>query len=121
MSGRYGSDQFSRFIMGCAIVTLVLYFVLGSSIMYFLTIALLIYNYYRTFSRNYNKRYQENIRFLEIKDRLFGGFSDWKETRNTPYRIYRCPGCRKKVRVPKGKGKISITCPRCHREFIKRT
>ena len=37
------------------------------------------------------------------------------------YRFYKCPQCRQRVRVPKGKGRICITCPKCRAEFIKKS
>ena len=66
---------------------------------------------FRMLSKNRYQRYQENRRFLQLKDRL-------KDRSN---RYYRCPKCRQMVRVPKGKGKISITCPRCKEKFVKKT
>ncbi|MCI6730354.1 MAG: hypothetical protein SOY32_01860 [Candidatus Faecousia sp.] len=66
---------------------------------------------FRMLSRNKTKRYQENRRFLQLLDRL--------KDRNNRY--FRCPKCRQTVRVPRGKGKISITCPRCKEKFIKKT
>ncbi|MCD7981014.1 MAG: zinc-ribbon domain-containing protein [Clostridiales bacterium] len=37
------------------------------------------------------------------------------------YKFYMCPHCSQKVRVPKGKGRIEITCPKCRTTFIKTT
>ena len=56
-------------------------------------------------------RYQENRRFLLLIDRI--------KDRNNRY--FNCPKCRQTVRVPRGKGKISITCPKCREKFIKKT
>lgn len=66
---------------------------------------------YRMLSRNTYKRYQENRRFLQLLDRI-------KDRQN---RYFKCPKCKQMVRVPKGKGKISITCPRCREKFVKKT
>ena len=60
MTGRYGADQLSRFIMACGMVTLVCYMIFRGSLWYYLTLILLVWNYYRALSRNYEKRYQEN-------------------------------------------------------------
>ena len=73
--------------------------------------ALLFWANFRTFSRNTYKRYQENRRYLRFMDQL----------RDKEHRYYTCPRCRQTVRVPKGKGKISITCPKCSERFIKKT
>ena len=122
MMGRYGADQLSRFIMGCGVVTLILYMILRGSLWYWLTLILLVWNYFRVFSRNHTKRALENQRYLDLRDRVLGIFRGSRSgARDKNFRIYRCPSCHQKVRVPKGKGRISITCPKCHREFIKRT
>lgn len=127
MTGRYGTDQLSRFIMGCGLVTLVLYMITRGNLWYYLTFGLLIWNYARAFSRNYNKRYQENLKFLELKSQVMAKFpgrsqsGSYHQAKDTTHRIYKCPFCSQKVRVPRGKGKISITCPKCHKDFIKRT
>lgn len=73
--------------------------------------ALLILSLVRFFSRNTYKRYQENHRFLMLVDQL--------KDRNNRY--FKCPKCSQLVRVPRGKGKISITCPKCREKFIKKT
>ena len=65
----------------------------------------------RCFSRNTSKRYNENRRFLLLLDRI-------KDRSN---RYYSCPKCRQTVRVPRGKGKIAIICPKCREKFIKKT
>ena len=66
---------------------------------------------YRMLSKSTYRRYQENRRFLQLIDRI-------KDRKN---RYYKCPKCKQLVRVPRGKGKISITCPRCKEKFVKKT
>lgn len=67
---------------------------------------------FRIFSRNTAKRYAENERFRQFFSRLRG---------MKTYCYYRCPACKTRVRVPRGKGKIRITCPACRESFIKKT
>ena len=76
-----------------------------------LSYGLMIWAIWRTLSRNTYKRYQENRKFLQLVGRA--------KDRNNRY--FDCPKCRQMVRVPRGKGKISITCPRCHEKFIRKT
>ncbi|WP_434311504.1 hypothetical protein [Hominifimenecus sp. rT4P-3] len=122
MMGRYGADQLSRFIMGCGIVTLILYMILRGRLWYWLTLVLLVWNYYRVLSRDHNKRYRENLKYLELRRKVTGIFRGTRTSaQDKNFRIYHCPSCHQKVRVPRGKGKISITCPKCRCEFIKRT
>ena len=66
---------------------------------------------FRSLSRNVYKRYEENRKFLMF----------WQKLKDKDHRYYNCPRCHQQVRVPKGKGKISITCPKCQEKFIKTT
>lgn len=121
MMGRYGMDAFSRFLM---IIWLILWgidLLINSGILSFLSLMLLIYTYYRMFSRNIQKRYQENIRYLNIKNKFLSKLRSEKSVmkQRKTHHIYRCPNCRQKIRIPKGKGRICITCPKCKTEFTK--
>ena len=123
MAGRYGNDQLNQFIFIVAIISMVLEIITRQSLFYTLTLVLLILAYVRVFSRNINKRYEENIKFLQKKDAILNKFRKQKyyaaQRRN--FHIYTCPQCKQKIRIPKGKGKISITCPKCRTSFIKKS
>ena len=97
MSGRYGSDAFGNFLCVVSLICLVLGLFVG--IFYYIGLALLIYTYFRMLSRNVSKRYAENQMF----------------------RYFSCPRCKQQIRVPKSRGRISITCPKCGTQFIKKT
>ena len=130
MAGRYGVDQFSRFLSIAACVLLIasipLCFVWEghlSDVVNVLGIAALIWCYVRTFSRNYTARQKENLRYLAVQNRITGWFRlqrDKHRYRNE-YKFYTCPGCKSVVRVPKGKGRLRITCRRCGYSFEKKT
>ena len=115
MAGRYGTDKLNMLILsvGLAVSLLSVFFryPLANLLLVVLSYGLMIWAIFRTLSRNTYKRYQENRRFLQIVGRL--------KDRNNRY--FDCPKCRQMVRVPRGKGKISITCPRCHEKFIRKT
>ena len=123
MAGRYGNDQLNQFIFIVAIISMVLEIITRQSLFYTLTLVLLILAYVRVFSRNINKRYEENMKFLQKKDAILNKFRRQKyyaaQRRN--FHIYTCPQCKQKIRIPKGKGKISITCPKCKTSFIKKS
>ncbi|SDN07611.1 hypothetical protein [Lachnospira pectinoschiza] len=123
MYGRYGMDQFSRFTSIVCMVLLVLTLFIHNSAVYFIAILLLIYTYFRVFSRNISKRSKENQRYLNIYYKCQGKLNYLKARikDGKTHRIFKCPNCNQKIRVPKGKGKISIKCPKCRIEFIKRT
>ena len=118
MAGRYGNDQLNQFIFIVAIISMVLEIITRQSLFYTLILA-----YVRVFSRNINKRYEENMKFLQKKDAILNKFRRQKyyaaQRRN--FHIYTCPQCKQKIRIPKGKGKISITCPKCRTSFIKKS
>lgn len=129
MQGRYGNDQLNNFLMKAFLVEFLLYFLLRgvsrglSTVMYYLGFATIIYVYYRLFSRNIYKRASENQAFLNKTVNIRSKINSQKsmmQQRKT-HRIYKCPTCKQKVRVPKGKGKISIHCPKCDTYFIKRS
>ena len=123
MAGRYGNDQLNQFIFIVAIISMVLEIITRQSLFYTLTLVLLILAYVRVFSRKINKRYEENMKFLQKKDAILNKFRKQKyyaaQRRN--FHIYTCPQCKQKIRIPKGKGKISITCPKCRTSFIKKS
>ncbi len=122
MAGRYGVDALNKFLLGASVVLLVCsMFVRRGTMLYSFALLLLLICYVRMFSRNIQARYQENIKFYNMKNKFFGFFKKQKsymEQRKT-YHIYKCPTCKQKIRIPKGKGKIAITCPKCKTEFIK--
>lgn len=93
------------------------------NILYWLGLALLIYSYFRILSRNVSKRYEENQRYLNAKYRAVVKKNNLKKrwAQRSTYRFFKCPQCKQTVRVPKGRGKICITCPKCKTEFIKKS
>lgn len=136
MSGRYGRDELNTFLSFLCIILLVINMFVGRRILFYLALAVLVILYLRTFSKNYSKRRAENEKFLQIKDRITGFFTGRRsggrtENRyNDQYRAekedrehvyFSCPRCRKRLRVPRGRGKISIHCPQCGNDFIERT
>lgn len=121
MMGRNGMDDLNRFFMIVWIVLWVIELFTGNGILSFLSFILLIYLYFRMFSRNLSKRYQENVKYLNIKNKIVSKFRSEQtimKQRKT-HHIYKCPTCRQKIRIPRGKGRICITCPKCKTEFTK--
>lgn len=115
MMGRYGTDKLNMWILGGGLVLcLVSIFISNVYVDLALTVgsyALMIWAIFRTFSRNTYKRYRENRRFLMLLDRI----------KDREHRYFDCPKCRQPVRVPRGKGKIMITCPKCKEKFQRKT
>ena len=123
MIGRYGTDGLNQFLSIASLVLLLIAIISRVSLFTSLGAALLIFCYYRTFSRNISKRTEENYKFYTLKDRVGNKFKGWKEqwANRKVYHYYRCPQCRQKLRVPRGRGRIQISCPRCGTQFIKKS
>ena len=115
MAGRYGTDKLNMWILGAGVVLcLISVFIRFPPVNLALTAVsyiLMIWAIFRTFSRNTYKRYRENRRFLMCLDRI----------KDRDHRYFDCPKCRQPVRVPRGKGKIMITCPKCKEKFQRKS
>ena len=127
MQGRYGVDHFSHFLVTLAFLLMFIQLFIRHDvfklIVSVLVVIILIYSYYRTFSRNHYQRYRENEWYLRHHNRVKCFFSRERNNmqQRKTHRIFRCPSCGQSIRVPKGKGKIAITCPMCKTEFIKKS
>lgn len=128
MSGRYGIDQLYRFLLLC-IVLCTLFAVLLSDIPVLAGLfnaaayVLIVWTVYRVFSRKIEKRYLENLHYLEwmgsIRQHL--RMSKEKFQQRKEYKFFVCPTCKTNLRVPKGKGKVNITCSKCGNRFQGKT
>lgn len=123
MIGRYGFDDLSRIFLGITLALMVISLFAKNQILYLVSLLILVYCYYRTFSRNIAKRQQENQKFCNFRYQRVVKWNKLKErqAQKKIYRFYKCPQCSQTVRVPKGRGKICITCPKCQTEFIKKS
>ena len=130
MYGRYGMDQlgFALVILGCVITFVLSLFGLryrgGWGALIFRVLGMLPYLVFvlRALSKDIEKRRAENMRFLKVWSPCAAFFSKKaSQCRDKEHKYYNCPGCSRTLRVPKGKGKIEISCPHCGRKFKKRT
>jgi LSD1 subclass zinc finger protein len=132
-NGRTGVDALGRTVTWIALILMLLTMITHSSICYLLAMACLVYSVWRMLSKNYQKRYYEIAKFLEKTAkirRLFSGLpykikSFFAKTKanyeqRKVYAIFKCPSCKQKLRAPKGRGKIQVTCSKCHTVFIKK-
>ncbi len=116
MLGRYGSDKLNVFLLIAGVVLMLLGSILGSWFVWAVIFTLLgyaavIWCIFRMYSRNIQARRRENAAFLNF----------FAHRKDKEHRYFRCPKCRQTVRVPRGRGKISIRCPKCGERFIKNT
>ena len=130
MAGRYGVDALGRALAIGGLVLLILAMLtqrlgggLLSALLGMLAFVAILWNYIRFFSRNIPRRAAENQKYRDLVDGLRGWLCLRKEcfAQRKDYCFFRCPSCRRLVRVPKGKGRIRITCRQCGFAFEKKT
>lgn len=125
MQGRYGVDQLSNFLIGAAVFLALFGMLVRIPALNLLCWILIIIGYVRIFSRNTSKRYAENQKFLDKTFGIRNAFAKMKyrmkygKQSSEPYYIYKCKNCGQRIRIPKGKGKIMVTCPKCKNQFKK--
>ena len=123
MAGRYGSDQLNNALLLLSLLLMVIEWITRWRWMGFFVLALLILCYFRMFSRNIQARYAENQWFLRkwwsISNRLKNAGLRFRDRKT--HRYFKCPQCKQRLRVPRGRGKINITCPHCHHQFIRKS
>ncbi len=123
MLGRYGVDKLNFVLLICSILISAIASILNFEIGLFLSYIPLIWCFYRTFSRNIYKRANENQVFLSkygpLEQKAIASIKLLIGTKTHKY--YKCSKCKQTIRVPRGKGKICISCPKCRNEFIKNT
>ncbi len=131
--GRTGVDALGRTVTWVALILMLLTTFTHSNVIYLLSMACLAYSIWRMFSKNYQKRYNENQLFLRKTVRIRAFFSrivpvvrnriakmKYDVNQRKAYAIFKCPTCKQKLRAPRGRGKIQVTCSKCHTQFIKK-
>lgn len=123
MQGRYGMDAFSGFLIGAGLLTAVLNAFFGSRILTVLSWAFVIFAYSRIFSKNRGRCIAQNLWFYNHTKavREFVQKERGRMRVRKTHHIYTCKKCGQKIRIPKGKGRIMVTCPKCRNEFPKRS
>ena len=113
MLGRYGSDKLNVALLICGFALMILGSVFGKKLAFLSLVAYipLIYCIFRMYSRNLEARRRENTAYLNFLGHL----------KDRQHRYYKCPRCRQTVRVPRGRGKINIHCPKCGEYFIRKS
>ena len=123
MIGRYGPDQFYFAIFIAAVAVGIVAEFTKFGLLMLLSYVLLIYAMFRLLSRNIIKRRRENDRFLRywwpIRQYFVMKAKRFKSRKT--HKFFKCPACKNQLRVPRGKGKIQITCPKCGERFEKKT
>jgi ABC-type transport system involved in cytochrome bd biosynthesis fused ATPase/permease subunit len=123
MAGRYGSDQLSMALVSISILLVLIFGFTKVNIILYLSYVPLLICVFRIFSKDINKRRMENYKFAMLMSPIYS----WTRKKASKlqslktYKYFKCPNCKRKLRVPRHKGKISITCPVCKSEFIRKS
>ncbi len=123
MQGRYGYDELNRALSVSFLIFWILSLITGKRFFYTIGLIALVYSLFRSFSRDHMKRSRERLWYLQQIDKVKRFFRQLKqrwEQRNT-HKFFRCKQCGVTIRVPKGKGQVEITCPKCGNKFVDRT
>ncbi len=123
MIGRYGADDLGKFTVVLAIIFIILNVFFHHGVFSFFAMLTLFVCYFRMFSKNITKRSAENGKYLFYR-RKYWAFFDKKRSQlldKKTHHIYKCPKCKQKIRIPRGKGMIEIRCPKCSMIFKKKS
>lgn len=132
MRGRRGVDEYSKFLLYTSVICFIVSCFITKSyavhnLFYVVGLLMLVYAYARMMSRNLQKRQRENLKYLQCKAKVMhkapitGSKFQYGSNEGTFYKYFKCPKCSQNCRVPKNKGKIRITCPKCGHAFERRS
>lgn len=123
MQGRYGMDQLGNCLVWVTLIAFVINLFVDFAPLYWLAVILLIFSYSRMLSKNYARCSAQNRCFLDKTKgiRAYLAKMASRQAMRKYYHIYTCKNCKQKIRVPRGKGKIIVTCPKCKYEFMKKS
>ena len=123
MIGRYGPDHLNVAMIIVSLVLSLLRSIIGFTPIIYVSYTLLVLAAFRMLSRNIHRRRAENDKFIRywwpIRTKLNRSIANFKHRRT--HKFLKCPSCGNTLRVPKGKGKLQITCPKCGERFVKKT
>lgn len=123
MVGRNGYDQLNAFLAVLGLVLALLGVILSGkagTVLFIAVTVLLVYMYFRMFSRNLARRREENGKYIRMKYKVSAKLRGYKErwVQRKDYKFFTCPSCHTTLRVPRGHGKIKIVCRKCGVSFM---
>ncbi len=130
MRGRYGVDQLSNGLVLLFFILILIGILTRNTIFTWIALIPMILSYYRMFSKNFSKRYNENRIYTNLMSPIYDlldkikGFFNRKIKRfktRKEYKYFKCPNCKQELRVPRGRGEITVTCPKCKQSFDRKS
>ena len=123
MIGRYGPDHLNIAMIIFSLALSLTHTVTGFSPVLYVSYVIIALAFFRMLSRNITRRRRENDKFIRywwpIRTKFVRFFSRFRDGK--AYKYFKCPSCSNTLRVPRGKGKLQITCPKCGERFLKKT
>ena len=122
MAGRYGGDQLNLFLIALYLVLYVIFLLTHLLIFELLGTVLLVVSLFRSLSRSLDRRRAENTRFLQIVRPVWRKWAAFRaRAHDKEHRYFKCPNCGQQMRVPRGKGRITVHCRSCGAAFEEKS
>ena len=122
MMGRYGGDQLNLFLIALYFILWVLSVITGWWVLRLLGTVVILYCLFRTMSRQIEKRRAENSKFLTLAKPAMRSFHSFRlRVTDREHRYFKCPNCGQQMRVPRGKGRITVHCRSCGASFEEKS
>lgn len=122
MAGRYGSDQLNLTLMIAYLALYLISIFTHWTLLYWVALVLVIVSLFRCFSRRIDQRRAENAKFLQLVRPLNRGMKQLRtRLKDREHRYFKCPNCKQQMRVPRGKGRITVHCRACGATFEEKS
>ena len=122
MVGRYGGDQLNVLLIALYVILYVVFLFTRLLILELLALVLVVVSMYRSLSRNLPQRRAENARFLQVVRPMWRRWSCFHaRAHDKEHRYFKCPNCGQQMRVPRGKGRITVHCRSCGAVFEEKS
>lgn len=122
MYGRYGNDPLNLFLLGLYLLVYLVFIFVRVEPLYWISFALLVITLFRLLSRNIERRRMENTKFMKAAGPVISWLHMRRDMRRDKEHVYfKCPSCGQRLRVPRGKGQITVTCRSCGASFQEKS
>lgn len=122
MAGRYGTDQLNNTMIVTYVVLYLISIFTRWSVLYWVALVLVFVSLFRTLSRQIERRRAENAKFLQLVRPVSRKLKNFKvRVRDKEHRYFKCPNCKQQMRVPRGKGRITVHCRSCGATFEEKS
>ena len=122
MAGRYGTDQLNNFMTVAYLILYVISLLTRWSVLYWVALVLLFVTLFRCLSRRVDRRRAENAKFLQWFRPAQRSFKNFRaRVKDKDHRYFKCPNCKQQMRVPRGKGRITVHCRSCGATFEEKS